>query len=419
MRESRIIQLGVAGFGGYAAYIQDAIMRCSDAGMPIRLASACDPRRAAFPSRTSLLRERGVAVHDELAFMLAEPIDAVWLPVPIHLHRAFSERALAAGKVVMCEKPAAGCVDDLDAMARAAARFDRPLVFGFQDVYDPAVVALKRRILDGVIGTIGRVTITACWPRDSVYFTRNDWAGRLRVGQTWVLDSILNNALAHPVNLALFLLGDSLHSAAGITQLEAELYRANPIETFDTLACRIGLSGGAELLVLMTHACRQSHDPVIRIDASAGHVEVRGDVISIDSRGGMAQRVHRMPRHESMIERFCRLVLSGDTGAPVADVANVRSHLVLVNALTEICEPVAVPTEHLDTLNVPAKVDRPAATLKAIRDVESWIARCAGSGQLFSEAGAPFAVDATVSGVPSDYSHFGGVGSRRTEVVSA
>src|SRR5829696_1805709 len=79
------------------------------------------------------------------AELLDLPIDAVWLPLPIHLHRPYTERALAAGKAVLCEKPAAGCVDDVDAMIAARDASGRGVLIGFQDVYQPCVIQLKRR----------------------------------------------------------------------------------------------------------------------------------------------------------------------------------------------------------------------------------------------------------------------------------
>ena len=81
--------------------------------------------------------------------LLAHPAEAVWLPLPIPLHRPYTEQALAAGKAVLCEKPAAGCVQDLDAMQDAQSRAGLPVAIGFQDIYEPTTLALKRALLDG------------------------------------------------------------------------------------------------------------------------------------------------------------------------------------------------------------------------------------------------------------------------------
>src|SRR5690606_38131700 len=102
-----------------------------------------------------------------------------------------------------------------------------------------------------------------CWPRGSSYFSRSNWAGRIRVGDTWVLDSPANNAIAHHVNLPLFLLGPSLETSATPESVYAELYRAADIENFDTCSLRVQIAGNATLLVNFTHACVQNLGPVV------------------------------------------------------------------------------------------------------------------------------------------------------------
>ena len=206
--------------------------------------------------------------------LLAHPAEAVWLPLPIPLHRPYTEQALAAGKAVLCEKPAAGCVQDLDVMQDAQRLAGLPVAVGFQDIYEPTTLALKRALLDGRIGTVESVTLTACWPRDSRYYARSAWAGRRRQDGAWVMDSPASNALAHYLNLALFLLGDSLTDSATPVRVEAELYRANPIETYDTSGLRLVTPSGVPLLALLTHACRETRPPRITVQGTHGVIRL-------------------------------------------------------------------------------------------------------------------------------------------------
>src|SRR5260221_649007 len=138
-------RFGVAGLGGYAAYICDVLSRASavdPVNGPVRFAAVCEPALKLHAVKAEALRKEGVAVFREYAELLRQPIDAVWLPVPIHLHRRFTEQALAAGKAVLCEKPAAGTVQDVDAMIAARNRSGMPVGMAYETLFDPDILAL-------------------------------------------------------------------------------------------------------------------------------------------------------------------------------------------------------------------------------------------------------------------------------------
>ncbi|MFN8514833.1 MAG: Gfo/Idh/MocA family oxidoreductase [Chloroflexia bacterium] len=229
------LPIAVVGLGGYADTISRLLERESREPNPaVRLVGIYEPDIATHAARMDELRASGVAIADSYDALLAGPAEAIWLPIPIELHRDFTERALAAGKAVMCEKPVAGSIDDLAAMRAARDRANRPVAIGFQDLYDPATHAAKQRLVNGAIGELRSATLVACWPREQSYYDRNTWAGAFRRRDTWVMDSPLSNAISHYANLVLFWLGDTLHATAHPLTVEAELYRANPIENYDT-----------------------------------------------------------------------------------------------------------------------------------------------------------------------------------------
>ena len=159
-------------------------------------------------------------------------------------------------------------------MIAARDEANLPVIIGYQHLADPAILATKRRLLGGELGEIRSARVVGCWPRPRSYYSRNDWAGRLGVDQRWVLDSPLSNAMSHYLQLAMYLLGPDEYDTAEAAQVQAELYRANPIENFDTCSVRIHTEQGIDLLVLLTHASCEIMDPTIEILGEKGSVTV-------------------------------------------------------------------------------------------------------------------------------------------------
>src|SRR5256885_16138150 len=114
----KTISLGLTGLGGYAGWACDQLLATAAGGSngdgrpDVRLTAVCEPELAKHAARVQACRAAGITVLSSCDELMALPIDAVWLPLPIDLHRSFTEQALAAGKAVLVEKPAAGCVDD-------------------------------------------------------------------------------------------------------------------------------------------------------------------------------------------------------------------------------------------------------------------------------------------------------------------
>jgi predicted dehydrogenase len=373
---------------------------------PFELTAVCSNDFDKHPEDVAKLKAMGIKLIENMDEFLAEPTAAVWLPVPIPLHRPFVEKALAAGKVVMCEKPAAGSVDDVDAMIAAREKYQLPVAIGFQDVYDKTTLPLKREILSGKFGKIKHAAIMACWPRDSGYYSRNNWAGAFKIGQSWVMDSPVNNALSHYVNLPLFLLGADEASSAKVESVEAELYRVNPIENYDTAALRLHLQGGASLLVLFTHACEQSINPRLTVEAEKGSIIRDMDHIEIITPQGSRTIPRNVEKiRPAMLQRLANLVRGlPDDAHGLATLEVARAQVLVVNAASEAT---AVHQLTDDQFNILKRDD--GSTLHVIPGIEELFTDCARNYQMLHESGkASWTRQAGVKNNLLNYTHFAG-----------
>jgi len=163
----------------------------------------------------------------------------------------------------MCEKPLGATIREAAAMVEARNHARRFVDIGYQWSHSLAVQSLKRAISEGVFGAPVRFKCIALWERTENYYKRNSWAGLLRDPEgRWILDSPVNNAVAHYLHNMFFCLGERWNSCAPPVEVTGELYRANDIQNYDTAALRAHTESGVEVLFYCTHAVQGMTGPL-------------------------------------------------------------------------------------------------------------------------------------------------------------
>ena len=100
--------------------------------------------------------EHGIPrAHGSYEALLADPeVDVIYNSLPNHLHAEWTIKALEAGKHVLCEKPFALTLAEVDAMTEAAQRTGKALAEAFMYRTHPQTFKVKEIIDSGKIGKI-------------------------------------------------------------------------------------------------------------------------------------------------------------------------------------------------------------------------------------------------------------------------
>jgi xylose dehydrogenase (NAD/NADP) len=84
-------------------------------------------------------------------------VDAVYISLPNHLHAEWSVRALEAGVHVLCEKPFALTLEDVDRVIQASQKFNRHIAEAFMYRHHPQTKITGEWVHSGKLGEITMV----------------------------------------------------------------------------------------------------------------------------------------------------------------------------------------------------------------------------------------------------------------------
>lgn len=113
--------------------------------------------------------------------LLNDPeIDAVYIPLPNHLHKEWTIKAAQAGKHILCEKPIALDENEAKEMVDACEKAGVVLAEAFMYRHQSRYADIKKRIQDGEIGQIrgihGVFTFNGAGNKENIRF-KKEWGG--------------------------------------------------------------------------------------------------------------------------------------------------------------------------------------------------------------------------------------------------
>ena len=163
-----------------------------------------------------------------------QDVDIVDICTPPGLHVAHTLAALAAGKEVVCEKPLAGSLVEIDRIIGAEAEAAVRVMPVFQYRYGNGLQKAKRIIELGIAGKPYLATVETAWRRSAQYY-ETPWRGRLATE----LGGVLLTHAIHSHDLLTYLMGPPASVFARTTT------RVNPVEVEDCAVASLVMRSGA------------------------------------------------------------------------------------------------------------------------------------------------------------------------------
>lgn len=376
----RVLLVGLGGYGN--GYVQAALDRAAEAG--IALAGAVDPAPSGC-TRLAELQQRVGTIYPTIdAFFEHNSADLVVISAPIHLHAPFTIAALTHGAHVLCEKPLAGSVQDALAMRAAEAVAPGTVSIGYQWSISETVRTIRRAVTSGRFGEPLELRTLVFWPRTRAYYDRSRWAGALKAADgSWVLDSPANNATAHYLHNMFFVLGPDGGKPASV---QAELYRANTIENFDTAAMRVRTVSGATVWFGTSHAVPSNVGPVVHYRFSEADVycEMPGNFYARYSDGMVQELGSPNGDHHEKLQRAASDIRAGrPPGCPIDDALHQTTAICAAQESSQIVDFPAMYARH----NTDVAGAQTADTLTWVEGLQAAFTQCFGQGILPSEHG--------------------------------
>ncbi len=260
------------------------------------------------------------------SLLASDAVDAVYISLPNHLHATWTVRALQAGKHVLCEKPFALTLPDVDAMVAAAQRNDRVLAEAFMYRHHPQTRLVGDLLRQGRLGPVRHLWAVFSFP------VRHPENIRLQPesggGSLWDVG-------VYPVSLAQYVFGGPPVEVWGQQQLSPEgvdLFFSGQLRYSDGQLAQISSSLNAPF---QTQA---------EIVGPAGRLSLNRPFVGLDDRErqmiiypteGRPAEVESasLPLYLGEVQDMHAAILDGDP--PYLTLAESRNHVRTVLALYE------------------------------------------------------------------------------------
>jgi predicted dehydrogenase len=224
----RVAVVGAGAIGSLHARLVAESRRCE-------LVGVADPS----PAARELAQQLGSSwIADYVELLDAALLDAVIVAVPNKLHEAVALECLSRGLPVLLEKPIADTIEAAQRIVAASERWGVPVLVGHHRRHSPDMMAARRLVADGELGTI--VAANGIWmaKKPDAYF---EAAWRRQPGGGLFLINLI-----HEIDCLRYVMGN----VASVQAIASNAVRGFEVE--DTLAIALRFDGGALATIVMS-----------------------------------------------------------------------------------------------------------------------------------------------------------------------
>lgn len=162
------LKWGILGASNFAATHMGPAIHAARGAELAALATSSLEKAARFSAFAP-----GITVHQSYDDLINDDaIDAIYIPLPNHLHVEWSLKALEAGKHVLCEKPMAMRSDQFDQIIAARDSSGKLAAEAYMIVHHPQFQRAKELVAEGALGPVKHV--------DAVFSYFNSDTGNIR-----------------------------------------------------------------------------------------------------------------------------------------------------------------------------------------------------------------------------------------------
>ncbi len=150
---TKILRWGILGAAKFAREHMGPAIHMAPHNDLVAIATSSTEKAAPFQAMRP-----GIQVHLAYEDLLNDPdVDAVYIPLPNHMHIEWAKRAIAAGKHVLCEKPISMQVSEIDELIALRDASDLLVAEAYMIVHHPQWHYARELVQSGAIGTLIQV----------------------------------------------------------------------------------------------------------------------------------------------------------------------------------------------------------------------------------------------------------------------